>query len=84
MATAARKARKRSGEKFTHKEKTVTPIFDRELPMVFDPKTGGSMYSKRALAKRHRVMDILYMGPTEGYTSERELPSVQPYSSERV
>lgn len=63
MATKERKARKRSGEKFEHKQKTVTPIEKRSIPMVFNPKTGGSMFSKRALAKRSRAMDVIYSGP---------------------
>lgn len=63
MATKERKARKRSGEKFERKEKTLTPIQHRSIPMVFNPKTGDSMFSNRALAKRHRAMDVIYSGP---------------------
>lgn len=57
MSNTARKARKRSGEKFVHPAKELTPIFDRMVPTSF---VGGKPHlSKRVIKRRAAQLEVL-------------------------
>jgi hypothetical protein len=58
MATAARKARKRSGEKFTKTAKVGTPLEERRIEPVFDRTTGGFHPSHKAYRRIKDAIDI--------------------------
>lgn len=68
MSTAARKARKRAGEKFHHPEKVATPITERHIPeVVRRGKTGFGFYpSNRAAKKAAAHLTVLLEAQAKG------------------
>lgn len=58
MSTTARKARKRSGEKFTKPAKVATPMEERKIEPVFDRASGEVHPSRRQYRKIKSAIEV--------------------------
>ena len=65
MSNAARKARKRSGEKFTKPAKVGTPLEQRKIEPVFDRASGSMHPSRRQYRKIKSAIEIRDMDKVE-------------------